>query len=208
MNEVGLNTTAWNQTRYRAYVPIYDLVTAPLQRGRQRSISLLDVQPGEAILLLGCGTGLDLPLLPPAARISAIDLTPAMVERTAQRGAALRRTVEASVMNGEQLAFADACFDAIVLHLILAVIPDPIACIREAARVLRPGGRVAIFDKFLPDGATPSPLRQVTNLVTSTFFSTINRQLGPLLTAADLAVERQEPVGVGGLFQVVIANKR
>jgi phosphatidylethanolamine/phosphatidyl-N-methylethanolamine N-methyltransferase len=208
MNESGVNTTAWNQIRYRVYAPIYDRVTAPLQRGRQRSISLLDVQPGEAVLLLGCGTGLDVPLLPPETRVSAIDLTPAMVERTAQRGSALRRTVEASVMNGEQLAFADACFDAIVLHLILAVIPDPIACIREAARVLRPGGRVAIFDKFLPDGAIPSPLRRATNVVTSTFFSTINRQLGPLLAATDLHVQHQEPVGAGGLFQVVIANKR
>ena len=62
-------------------------------------------------------------------------------------------------MDGHSLAVPRAAFDAVVLHLILAVIPDPVRCLREAARALRPGGRVVVFDKFVRGERTPLVLR-------------------------------------------------
>lgn len=208
MTQSTTTSAAWNRARYSAYAPFYDAVVTPLQTGRRRSIELADLQPGERVLILGCGTGLDLPLLPAGVAVTAIDLTPAMVRRTAARADALGRPALAGVMNGEQLALPTASFDAVLLHLILAVIPDPVACAREAARVLRPGGRVAIFDKFLPDAAAPSPLRKTANAVTSLLFSEINRQLGPILAPAGLIVEHAEPAGLSGLFQAALARHR
>lgn len=205
-----LSTTtsvAWNRARYSAYAPFYDAIVAPLQNGRRRSIELLNLQPGEHLLIVGCGTGLDLPLLPLDGRVTAVDLTPAMVRRAAARGNALNLPVLASVMNGQQLAFPAESFDAVALHLILAVIPDPIACAREVARVLRPGGRVAIFDKWLPEGAHPSPFRRGLNVVTSAAFSDINRQLRPVLEAAGLQILHDEPAGLGGMYQAALAVK-
>jgi phosphatidylethanolamine/phosphatidyl-N-methylethanolamine N-methyltransferase len=207
MSRSAINTAAWNRARYSIYAPLYDTLAAPFQGGRRRAVELLGLQAGERVLVLGCGTGLDLPLLPAGLAVSAINLTPAMVRRTAARAARLEQRVGASVMNDERLVFPDASFDAVLLHLILAVIPDPVACAREAARVLRPGGRVSIFDKFLPDNAQPSPLRRAANVVTGTLFSEINRQLRPILGAAGLVVQQTEPAGLGGTYQIAIATK-
>lgn len=204
-SETDIPGTAWNRARYSAYAPIYDLVAAPFAAGRRRSIDLLALRPGERVLIIGCGTGLDLPLLPADVRVTAFDLTPAMVARTVAREAALGRAVDTAVMNGQQAALADGVFDAVLLHLILAVIPDPVACVKEAARLLRPGGRAAIFDKWLPDGARPSLARRVVNVATSAAFSDINRQLGPLLMAAGLQLTHREPVGLGGAYQATLA---
>jgi ubiquinone/menaquinone biosynthesis C-methylase UbiE len=204
---MGINTLGWNRTRYRAYAPVYDMIAAPLQAGRRQALTALDLRPGERALILGCGTGLDLPLLPAGVDVTAIDLTPTMLRYALARAASSGRPLRAAVMNGQQLALPDATFDVVLLHLVLAVVPDPVACAREAARVLRPGGRVSIFDKWLPEGATPSPARRALNAITATAFSDINRQLNPILAAAELELISRAPAGLGGIYQVALARK-
>ena len=94
-----------------------------------------------------------------------------------------------------------------MLHLALAVVPDPVATIREAARVLRPEGRISIFDKFLPDDARPSVARRIANVITGFFATQLNPQLGPCLAAADLRLIERLPVGLGGSFIAARAVK-
>lgn len=110
-------------------------------------------------------------------------------------------------MDGQALPFGDASFDAVILHLIVAVIPDPSACLHEAARVLRPGGRAVVFDKFVPDDRRPSAGRHALNVVTATFFSDVTRQLGPLLTGTGLKVTHREPAAFGGRFEIAVLEK-
>ena len=197
-----INTNRWNRVRYTLYAPFYDLIVRRLARGRRRAVELLNVKPGERVLIVGCGTGLDLELLPRDAVITAIDLTPAMVEKTRARGFA----VDARVMDASKLDFPDGAFDCVLLHLILAVVPDPHATAREAARVLRPGGRASIFDKFLPDDRDPSLIRRLANLLTNLLATDINRRLGDLLAGTGLGVVREEGGGFGGVFRVVTAS--
>jgi phosphatidylethanolamine/phosphatidyl-N-methylethanolamine N-methyltransferase len=201
-----INSNAWNRTRYSALAPLYDTV-AGFSTQRRRAITMLAPEDSEQVLIVGAGTGLDLLFLPTNMSVTAVDLTPAMVRRTRQRAAQGHQRVSVAVMDGQQLALPTAYFDAVLLHLILAVIPDPFATIAEATRVLKRGGRVLIFDKFLPDEQQPSPLRRALNLATRTLFSDINRQLGPLLASAGLQVADQEPAGFGGAFKIVLARK-
>jgi ubiquinone/menaquinone biosynthesis C-methylase UbiE len=200
---------AWHRVRYSLYAPFYDLFAAnPVyRRGRARSIAMAQLAPGERVLLAAAGTGLDLELLPRGIEIAAIDWSPAMLERLRTRAARLGLQVDARLMDAARLEFPDASFDCVLLHLALAVVPDPAAAIREAARVLRPGGRVAIFDKFLGDGARPSPLRRAANAVTGLIATEINLQLGPLLATAGLELRGREPAGFGGLFVAARAER-
>ena len=202
------NTNTWKRISYTLWAPIYDLVVTPLfNQRRQRSIQLLDLQPGERVLLVGAGTGLDLDFLPQGPAIVATDLTPAMIARLQARAQRLGLKVDARVMDGQELEFPDGSFDAAILHLIVAVIPDPVRCLREIARVLRPGGRAVILDKFVPDGArTPFVLRLL-NPLTSLFGTEITRKLGPLLAGAGLQIAHEEPAGAGGLLRIVLVRK-
>jgi len=200
----------WNRLRYTLYAPIYDHVLARLPvftRGRRRAIALAALQPGERLLLVAAGTGLDLPLLPEGVEVTAVDITPAMLDRLRARARRLGRPVRAEVMDAARLDLPDASFDCVALHLTLAVVPDPAGTAREAARVLRPGGRVSIFDKFLPRGHRPSVARRLFSAVADVVASDFNREVEPLLDGAGLRLAALEPVGFAGTFVAGRAEK-
>jgi phosphatidylethanolamine/phosphatidyl-N-methylethanolamine N-methyltransferase len=198
-------TQWWNRTRYQLYAPIYDAVARPLERGRKRAIERLDLGPGDRILILGCGTGSDLKYLPPGAPITAIDAAPAMVRRTKARAEGLGMEVDARVGDAQALPFDDGAFDAVLLHLILSVVPDPQAVAAETARVLGSGGRVSIYDKFAPENEESSLLRRTLNPAARFLFSDLTRRLEPLLSSAGLEVKGARETVLGGLYTVAVA---
>lgn len=200
----------WNRARYNVYAPVYDWFVGRLafiERGRRRALELAAIGPGERVLIVAAGTGLDLPWLPPQADITAIDIAPAMLARLRERAAKLGRTVRAEVMDAARLDFPAASFDCVLLHLAIAVVPDPLATIREVARVLRPGGRVSVFDKFLREGAEASAARRGASALARLVATDLNRQLGPLLDAAGLVLRAREPAGMGSFFVAARAEK-
>jgi phosphatidylethanolamine/phosphatidyl-N-methylethanolamine N-methyltransferase len=205
---MSLNTNTWNRLRYTLYLPIYDLIADRIFRKyRKRSVELLNAKPDDAILVLGAGTGLDLPYLQNYTNLTAVDITPGMITKLQQRAEKLMMPVDARVMNGQQLAFADNSFDAVIAHLILAVIPDPVACIKEVERVLKPGGTVTVFDKFLPDGQKPTIVRRFFNQIAATLFSDINRSIGTIVSHTSLTIELNEPAALNGTFRLVRLRK-
>lgn len=196
----------WNRARYRLYAPVYDWLAWPMERGRQRAIEHLGPTPNDRILLLGCGTGLDLTHLPDRAAITALDAVPAMVRRTEARAERRGLAVDARVGNARALPFGDDTFDVVLLHLFLSVVPGPQAVVHETERVLAPNGRVSIYDKFVPEGESPSLLRRALNPAARVLFSDFTRRLEPLL--ADTALERvvHRDIALGGLYTATIAR--
>ena len=195
----------WNRRRYRLYAPVYDIAARPLKRGRKRAIDRLNLERGDRVLIVGCGTGSDLPHPPDDVAVTAIDLTPAMVRRTARRADSLAVHVDTQVGDAQNLPFASDSFDAVLLHLVLSVVPNPEAVAAETDRVLAPDGQMSIYDKFVPEGESPSLLRRALNPVTRTLFSDITRQLGPLLSGTDLEIINRESF-LSGLYTVTIAE--
>ncbi|MCW8919450.1 MAG: class I SAM-dependent methyltransferase [Gammaproteobacteria bacterium] len=150
---------------YTLFAPIYDLLIAAASEAvRAENLkSLHDPDPqGLEVLIAGIGSGLDIPHLPAGHLYTGIDLTPAMLDRARLRAAG-RNDIELHEGDVMALPYADEQFDIVVMHLILAVVPQPQQALREASRVLRPGGRILLLDKFLRPGAR-APLRRTLNL--------------------------------------------
>jgi len=194
-------SNAWHRFRYTLWAPHYDRVTK-LHRERRHSIALLELRPGERLVIIGCGTGADLPFLPEGIEVLATDLTPAMLRQARVHA---RPGIELRVMDGMALDLPDGSYDAAILHMVLEVIPDPARCLAEAARVLRPGGRLAVFDKFLPDDDRPGLLRKAGLALLDLFFTSTNRRMGEILarSRAAFVVERDEP-SVGSYRHLIL----
>jgi phosphatidylethanolamine/phosphatidyl-N-methylethanolamine N-methyltransferase len=165
---------------------------------------MLPETPGR-VLLAGVGTGLDLPHLPPQHKYVGLDLNRAMLRRALPRaGNVAFAPVQGDAQN---LPFADASFDMAVLHLILAVVPEPARCLAEVARVLRPDGQVLIFDKFLRHGQT-APLRRFVNPLLRRIATRLDVVFENVLTAAPaLQVEHDQPALAGGWFRTIRLRK-
>lgn len=202
-----INNNLVNKIRYTLYAPIYDRITRVLEEARQQSISSLHIHEGYKILIVGGGTGLDFPLFPPNVEITATDLTPIMVNKMKIRSSKLKLKTKLYVMDGQDLTFEDECFDVVILHLILAVIPDPIAAIKEAERVLKPGGQIAVLDKFIPEHQKAGIIRLVLNQFTKLLFSDINRKIEEIVKHTQLKKVSDVPANFGGVFRRILLQK-
>lgn len=191
---------------YSFIAPIYDLVIElPMRQARKRSLRALPVDAAGRVLLSGVGTGLDLPLLPTMHHYVALDFNAAMLGHALPRATGL----EMDFVLGDSMAlpFADASFDHVVLHLILAVVPRPEKCLSEAARILKTGGKVILFDKFLHPQQR-APLRRLFNPVTRRFATRMDVVFEEVLRAVpELRVVSDEPMLAGGWFRGIVLQK-
>ena len=202
-------TNHWNQIIYRLWAPVYDsTVNHVFQPGRKRALELLDLQPGEKVLLVGIGTGADLPFLPAGVDATGIDLSPDMLAKARRKLDRCPATVKLIQGDAQSLLVDEASFDAVILNLIVSVIPDGNACLISAMHALKPGGRAVIFDKFLPEGKSPNSLRMFFNIFSTMLGTDINRRLSDLMKDCPCEIIQEEPSIAGGMYRIVLLRRK
>jgi len=197
----------WNVVRYTVYLPIYDGVAARFEPFRKLSISRMRTHSNQKVLLVGAGTGLDFKHFPKDVELVSTDITPMMVNYQRIRARHLGMNIECRVEDAHDFSFPDKSFDAVVLHLIFAVVPNPELCMQEAARVLKPGGQILVFDKFHSGQRPPNLMKKALGFITNVLFSNINRTVDELVRYSRCELVFETDVWLKGIFRVIELKK-
>lgn len=137
---------------YTSYAGVYDRVFRVFNESREAVVRNLKIDPGERVLEVGVGTGLCLPMYPPHCRVTAIDLSAAMLNKAAQRVQEEGLTnVTLERMDAGAMTFADSAFDLVIAAYVVTAVPDYRKLMSEMVRVSRPGGRLVMLNHFTQD---------------------------------------------------------
>jgi len=115
--------------------------------------SLGKINPGEKILDIGCGAGVDTILAAimagPKGSVVGVDIVPEMIARAESNLQLMELdNVKFQKVSGEDLPFADDTFDVVISNGVINLIPDKEAAMSEIIRVLRPAGRLMVADQI------------------------------------------------------------
>lgn len=149
--------TLYDATWGRAFAALYDRGLKATEEGglRQMRCELLSKASGRTIDL-GAGTGVNLDLYPEAvSELVMAEPGPHMLKQLRAKAAG-RGGVEVVAASAQELPLADDSFDTAVFTLVLCTVPDPATALREAARVLKPGGKLLFIEHVRAGEAGPA----------------------------------------------------
>jgi predicted MPP superfamily phosphohydrolase/ubiquinone/menaquinone biosynthesis C-methylase UbiE len=207
---LGRSSISSNVRVYDRIGALYDAAVGPISRRfRDRAVAALELGSESRLLVVGVGSGLDLPHLPRDVRGMGIDLSDGMLRRANKRLARLGMpNFELRKMDAQRLDLPDASFDAVYLPLIVAVASNGPRVLAEAARVAKPGARLVVVDKFLPEERSRSTtFRQISDLL-GDIVTYIDRYFSEIHTGApELEILGDEPLALGGFFRLITLQK-
>ncbi len=160
------------QAKWDRAAPTFDLMAGKGAEDRwhpfkQELFSNMDGR----VLFLALGTGLDIPTFPPGKHITALDISPKMLEVARPRIEAYDGTIEARVLDVHELDYPDDSFDQVFTSCTFCSVPNPVDGLRQLRRVLRPGGDLYMFEHT---GSRYYPFKLMMD-----FMTLLTRRIGP-----------------------------
>jgi phosphatidylethanolamine/phosphatidyl-N-methylethanolamine N-methyltransferase len=194
---------------YEKLAVVYDLIFGPtLHPGRVEALKKMDIQPGDAVLEVGVGTGINLPLYPPSCKVVGVDLSLHMLEKARERvhekGLRNCRVLE---MDAAAMSFPDESFDIVYAPYLISVVPDPVRVAQEMKRVCRPGGRVVILNHFKSDNRILSKIETAISPLTVHIGFKSDLDLQGFLTQAELKPLSIDKVNLLNMWTLVTCEK-
>lgn len=184
------------------------LFGATLHTGRLEAIRKLDLQPGDDVLEVGVGTGINATLYPGNVTVTGIDVAQKMLEKAARRLAAHKvRNVRLMQMDAAHLDFPDDSFDLVYAPYVISTASDPVAVAREMRRVCRPGGRFVFLNHFLSPNRFVARAERLISPLTVYIGFKADLDLPAFLAQADLKPVSIEKVNIPRIWSLVTCTK-
>ncbi len=145
-------------------------------------------------LLVAVGTGNDLKYLPSDCNLIAIDISPRMIVKARAKARRDGVPVRLVLTDAQRLAFADHTFDTVLTVCTFCSVPDPVQGLREVYRVLKPAGRLLMFEHVRSKISPFALILDVMTFLTRKFGPDLNRDTVSNVLQAGFRLQREENV--------------
>ena len=196
------------ETIKRAYAilsPYYDfLFDKVFYPGRVAAINLLEINPGNRVLEVGVGTGLNLPLYSRDCDVTGVDISKEMLRKAEERVRTLNMAnTKLMVMDASKLDFPDNCFDRVIATYVISAVPDPVKTLLEMRRVCKPSGHLVILNHFKSENPIIGMFEKLLAPVCTKIGFDTELKLMPLLERVALAPEQLHRVNLMNGWRLV-----
>ena len=196
------------ETINRAYAilsPVYDFLFDKIfYPGRVAAVDLLEIQPGNRVLEVGVGTGLNLPLYSRDCNVTGIDISKEMLRKAEERVLTLgMANTKLMVMDGSRLAFPDDSFDRVIATYVISAVPDPVKTLLEMRRVCKPSGHLVILNHFKSENPVIGMFEKLLAPVCTKIGFNTELKLMPLLERVALSPDQMHRVNLMNGWRLV-----
>ena len=205
---IDARQTAATRARYDRVAPFYDLMQLCAEWGyrvwRQKMWAQVN---GPNVLEVGVGTGKNMRYYPHGARMTAIDLSPRMLEHARRQNEKLGLNVSLHEMDAQALEFEDNTFNSAVATFVFCSVPDPVLGLKELARVVKPSGKILLLEHMRAENRVIGKLMDWVNpLIVRVMGFNVNRRTLLNIERVGLEIESVEDVGLRGIFKFIVAR--
>lgn len=205
---VDQKRTGRTRKSYDRMARLYDVMDwLPERRYRPWRQRLWSQVRGPRVIEIGVGTGKNMPFYPRDVEMTAIDLSPKMLERARQCAARLGIDVGLGLGDAQALDLPDNDFDQAVGTFVFCSVTDPVLGLSEVRRVLRDGGRLLLLEHVRAANRLLGRAMDLANpLSVRVTGANINRRTVDNVERAGFEIERVEDVGLRGIFKLIVAR--
>ena len=182
------------QAKWNLVSRTYDFMTWGEERRFGAAKARLFAKMSGRCFMVAAGTGNEFRYFPSRLTVTAVDISPGMIEKARRKAALYDGALDVRVMDVQALEFPDATFDTVVTACTFCSVPDPLRGLRELYRCLKPGGQLLMFEHVRSRVGPIAIFQDLMTPISSRFGPAMNRDTISNVLRAGFELRRENNV--------------